>query len=67
MDVPPSSRDTDSLTAMVTSAIRAGDIAEVVLIGPRPLVSETSADFFGIAKRIGTIANDAGKAFTIAH
>ena len=67
MHVPPSSRETDSLTAMVTAEIRADDIAEVVLIGPKPLRSAAYADFFGIAKRIGTIVNDAGKAFTIAH
>jgi hypothetical protein len=67
MGTPFTATETETLSVAVSSELSEEDITEVVLIGPRPVEEAAFKDFYGVAKAVGMIANDAGKAFRIAH
>lgn len=66
-DTPLSAVETDALAHVVSSKLESMDLNEVVLVGPRPLDALRFEDFYAVGKAIGVLANDAGKAFRIAH
>ena len=66
-DPPLSVAETDTLADVVSARLDSEDVSEVVLVGPRPLDAPRFEDFYAVGKTIGVVANDAGKAFTIAH
>jgi hypothetical protein len=66
-DTPMTAVETDALAHVVSSELDTEDVNEVVLVGPRPLDALRFEQFYAVGKAIGVLANDAGKAFTIAH
>ena len=66
MASPLTDAETDTLATAVSSEL-GGHITEVLLLGPRPLQPESFGALYGVVKRLGTLVNDSGKAFKIAH
>jgi hypothetical protein len=66
-DTPLSAVETDALAHVLSSKLDRENVNEVVLVGPRPLDPLRFAEFYAVGKAIGVLANDAGKAFRIAH
>ena len=58
--------DTDALAKAVLLELT-DEVDEVVLVGPRQSEAPGFMTFYDVAITIGTLVNDAGKAFKIAH
>ena len=65
-DASLSGVETGALAGVVSSELYLDDVDEVVMIGPNSAASGFM-EFYDVAITIGTLVNDAGKAFKIAH
>ena len=64
-DAPSSGVETDALAGVVSSELHLQDVDEVVLVGPS--AGPGFMEFYDAVITIGTLVNDAGKGFKIAH